>query len=450
MSILSIGTEFQSRKVDAVHFRSAQSVLDYEVVIWEPESALYGYNRDGYSRTYRGLPSLDEHDSVRFVNDVRRRRGEFVEMLGAGRALVIFTAPPTSCYVFTGKVETSGTGRNARRTRMVDDVDVMSALPFPMVTVEGQGGKVDVRGPSALKEFWKINQELMYYRAFIQSEIDEPTFFVAGTKRVVGGLQRVGRGIVLTLPALLRRDDFSRQKQGALERRFIDSLLDLLPELTRGPEKLTLPGWTERFQLPGESAKIAKMNKLRNRAERITADIAKNRAELEELQQYKALLTTSGTKLEALVRSALEEMGLEVEPGEPGRGDLLVRRGEVMAVVEVKGVGKSAAEKHAAQLEKWVSEYYADHGVKPKGILIVNAYRDLPVDQRTDPSFPDQMLAYATNREHCLVTTLQLLGLLFAIQAEPDRKEGLVEALFTTTGVYSAHQDWAETLTLRE
>jgi len=53
-----------------------------------------------------------------------------------------------------------------------------------------------------------------------------------------------------------------------------------------------------------------------------------------------------------------------------------------IAVVEVKGLGKSAAENNAAQLEKWVSEYYLTKGIKPKGILIVNAYKDVPFKEQ--------------------------------------------------------------------
>ena len=54
----------------------------------------------------------------------------------------------------------------------------------------------------------------------------------------------------------------------------------------------------------------------------------------------------------------------------PDRDDLILQYNDRIAVVEIKGVlRKSAAERHAAQLEKWVSSYFSDKGIRPKGIL---------------------------------------------------------------------------------
>jgi len=50
---------------------------------------------------------------------------------------------------------------------------------------------------------------------------------------------------------------------------------------------------------------------------------------------------------------------------------------EQIVIVEVKGQNKSAAEKNAAQLEKWLSTYFAENGVAPKGMLLVNTFRSI-------------------------------------------------------------------------
>ena len=57
-----------------------------------------------------------------------------------------------------------------------------------------------------------------------------------------------------------------------------------------------------------------------------------------------------------------------------GRSDIIAKYGEVAIVAEIKGVTKSAAEKHAAQLEKWVAQYIEENEVSPKGMLIVNGF----------------------------------------------------------------------------
>ena len=79
---------------------------------------------------------------------------------------------------------------------------------------------------------------------------------------------------------------------------------------------------------------------------------------------------------------------------EKGRSDKIAKYGEVAIVAEIKGVTKSAAEKHAAQLEKWVAQYFEENEVSPKGMLIVNGFCDMPLNERLEDVFPQQMLKY--------------------------------------------------------
>ncbi len=52
----------------------------------------------------------------------------------------------------------------------------------------------------------------------------------------------------------------------------------------------------------------------------------------------------------------------------------------------------------------------------PKGVLIVNAYREISPSERTEAPFPHQMLSYSHVRKHCLITTTQLLSIFLEIQ----------------------------------
>jgi hypothetical protein len=111
-------------------------------------------------------------------------------------------------------------------------------------------------------------------------------------------------------------------------------------------------------------------------------------------------------------------------------GDLRGFRGDTSVVVETKGVTKSAAESHCAQLKKWVAEDL-EAGRKSKGILIINAFLNDPPLARTQPTFPDQMRRYAEMRNHCLASGLQLLNLARTTLAEPKRADELANLLLT-------------------
>jgi len=88
-------------------------------------------------------------------------------------------------------------------------------------------------------------------------------------------------------------------------------------------------------------------------------------------------------------------------------------------------------------LEKWVSGHFEQTGIEPKGLLIVNAFCDMPLDDRAEEAFPDQMRAYAARKSLCLLTSSQLLAILLACRAEPNCKERLVEEILDTVGVYA-------------
>ncbi len=116
----------------------------------------------------------------------------------------------------------------------------------------------------------------------------------------------------------------------------------------------------------------------------------------------------------------------------------------------MKGVAKSAAEKHGAQLEKWVSEYYSEHGTNPKGILVVNAFNETPLNARTKKAFPDQMLSYFQNRGHCLISGIQLLGVYLDFRDDTGKRTERIDRLFGTEGVFDGYHDWSNFLVSRE
>lgn len=154
------------------------------------------------------------------------------------------------------------------------------------------------------------------------------------------------------------------------------------------------------------------------------------------------MFTGKGDILVDTVITVLTELGLKAFLGETGRDDIVVEFNGQSAVVEVKGKKGSAAEADAAQLEKWVAGFKQEKNSDPKGILMVNAFCETPLLERKEQAFPHQMLKYSTQREHCLMTTLQLLGLLLEARAYPEKKSELVDSLFSTVGIYTGFSDW--------
>ena len=439
MRILTIGIPHNKNLADTTYFASATSFLDYDLVICNLSNALGHYRMQWGSETYMGYPCLDDDSSVKLRQDVSRRKAEMVELLKLGRMLVIFTPAPILCYVATGQKQTSGTGRNARVTRMVDQFDVLSCLPIKILTTEASGESVEFRGNQLFKSFWEANSNNLAYDAYFSKPIGNSMFYIANTDRAIGSYQVVDNGHLFFIPTLTATSE-SAYKTAA--NKLIESIIALYKELKKQAGDYELPVWTSEYVLPREKDEREKLRLLENDLSQILATITKQKENIAKIEQDKIALCGSGKALEVTIKRILETIGFEVHESAPNRDDLILIYKNRVAVAEIKGVGKSSAESHAAQLEKWVSEYYSMHEVQPKGILIVNAFKDLPLSKRTEAPFPDQMLGYSQRREHCLITTLQLLGMYFDVLQDPTKKDGVIVTLFETRGVYTDYQDW--------
>jgi hypothetical protein len=251
---------------------------------------------------------------------------------------------------------------------------------------------------------------------------------IRGTSTIVGSINRIERGLVIALPdALLYPveevedtegsetdvEDVGEVEENGEPHPWDVELLDALFELVRGLRSKTgefhQPEWTRDYLVPGEDEAVAGVRRASEQlaTAQMSLDEAQRRLALRE--QRKILVTGTGAALETLVEEAFLALGFDVEEGRPGRSDRIVRLGQQPAVVEIKGLTKSAGEKDAAQLEKWVNEYYLEHSEMPKGILVVNAWRTTPLEKRK-PTFPKQMLKYSESRNHSLISSVQLLG----------------------------------------
>jgi hypothetical protein len=232
-----------------------------------------------------------------------------------------------------------------------------------------------------------------------------------------------------------------------IEKEFFDDLKDTLIALRSSSEPFALPEWTNTFHLLNETQIKREILQYQSQIDQLAVLLKGKENDFGDVVKYKYLFTSSGNELESAVKNVFIKLGFEILQGEENREDLIIKYGNNVAVVEIKGVNGSAAEKHAAQLEKWAATYFEKTGVAPKPILIVNAFKDLPLDQRTDKPFPHQMLSYSRSRNHCLLTTVQLFGILNDIVKDFEKKDALIASIFSTSGLYEGFNEWSNFIT---
>ena len=209
--------------------------------------------------------------------------------------------------------------------------------------------------------------------------------------------------------------------------------------------------------------------------ERLAGEIAAGEAEIEGARQLKQLLVGTGADFEDAVAKALRELGLEVVPGPHPRADLLVTDGTRIAAVEAKGIEGAAKEDYVRQVRMWMPEVDAalapssdetedpllnkyteqlqklnlealDRNADCKGILVLGTFRLLPLDQRTQADFVENVIQVITRQDICALTGLQLFGLIIMTRSEPSLKESIRTALFATRGILNLAKDWRQFL----
>ncbi|MEO9330376.1 hypothetical protein [Gordonia aurantiaca] len=457
-------------EIDAARarFDSTHSLYDYDMVIWDPHSSMQAFRTSG---SYGGLPRISDHDSPSLRQAIARRRNDFEEFLKLGRTLVVFLPGDARVYVDSGERQYSGTGRNRHTTTIVTRCDILDSLPKRPKRWAALGDEMEP-ADSSIGPLYRQTSEWWCYACIIECPEDfRPLLRIKGTPKVTAACTAYLQGDIVFLPVLVTGavedddddvDDISGSRVASAGYDSVDEVdsleedaggdeiesdssavdrmvLDWLLSFCRSDE-IVWPDWVGHYLFRSEVQRSRKLDELRLEMARIQAEMDGLEVALESDQQWKLLVAGSGTLLEEAVARALTAIGFKLQPTIPGRTDVRGEYGEIAIVVETKGVTKSAAESHCAQLEKWVAEEL-ELGRTAKGILVINSYRDQPPLARTKPTFPDQMRRYAEMREHCLVSGLQLLIMARTALAEPERCGEIADVLLTTVGVIDGWDD---------
>jgi len=415
-----------------VAFDAEETLLDFDVINWNPNTLIEDYfsSTKAKPRRKNNLIILDQEHLETIISDIRRRDEELRHMLILGRVIYINLPVPQICFYNGGTL-----------------LNMLEYFTFvKMSTSSGSGDNIDFKGGDPFTSLWEKNKESFTYQAYFNEVIGQPLFFIHGSPLVIGSYLKVENGHIVFLPVFNTHSD--RFKAMPIENTYIESLLSLAAELKKTPDDFELPKWSASYVLPQELEQRKQLRHLEEELNALQLRINQKQRLIAELERNKILFTSKGRVLELQVKKVFEDLGVDVMEGEYGRDDLILRYGEKVAVVEIKGVDrKSAAESHARQLEQWVSAYDAAHeDVKAKGILIVNTFKDTPLRDRTEVSFPTQMRPYSEAREHCLMTGLQLLGIYLDYKDNEVKKQEMIERIFATKGIFSEYQNWTDFL----
>lgn len=427
MKIVEIGSVFDPDYVSQVSYLSDYYLLDADVIFVSIRALILEIEKLMTTDTLGGEMYIPTNEYGRFNEKIGQRNEQLRQYLNKGGNLFVSTDADPLVNFF---VE----GDNGDKTEMRFDFYSLVLLDkndFPTIVMEGNSIIYPDTDFEEYFRYWDCSYNFSYakYTGFAVGK-------VKNTHQVISVAVPRGKGLIVLLPKLaLYADDYNDfQNRVSKTKNATIALIENLNGKVRLTKELDLPDWCNSILIGNEKDELDNLDKLLDRKSKIEESISLQQDKLKQYKQLKQLLTESGKPLEAIVEFVFSAFGFTILPAAHNRDDLIIQCEEQIAVLEVKGVKGSAGENHAAQLMKWVTTYHSENGVEPKGILIINGFREKSLRERNEKVFPVQMLGYSQRMQLCLLTTAQLLTLyLDFINGEIDFAT-IKEKLFNTTG----------------
>ena len=263
---------------------------------------------------------------------------------------------------------------------------------------------------------------------------------IPGTDDVVACAARLGEGLVLFLPnaRLDQRPGFNAFRDATWQ--LAQDLRDSWPK-----EDVTepMPDWADDYPLPGENGFVAELKSTDDEFASLKDRFKTLSGQLADRRKDKRLFTAMGHDLEDAVDAAMTSLGFRVEkPDKTNRTDRIAWDGERAVVLEIKGREKGALARHLGQVMNWKGEFYSRRErAADAAILIVNGWRKLPLDKRSDKAVFEPNIVSDAEREGIgLMTGVQVLGLKIAVESGDLGKEEARNRIFDCRGLFDGFE----------
>jgi len=447
--VFTIGFELPGEEFEFVPFDSDQSLLDADIVLFEPS-----FGERFPTEDYEGTPLFSKYDSPRIAQSLSHWRSELASAVHAGKLVIVYLAKPQRYYRYTGDKTFSGTGRSRVTTITVTEVGSYLSVPNVSSAEAKSGTEVKLTKDGIyLAPYWKEFAPYSPYEVFIEGKFAHALLTTKHGEKIVAAAVR-GRGSLLFLPPL-RYDDEKFTKHDAKSKqtvwtpdavkfgkRLLGTILALADALAAGRATTPRPEWAQ-----ASAYETAEEADLQSALDRVSKDIARLHQERTDLEQkylaagtLRYLLYEQGKPLEHAVREALTLFGFETKPFQQADSefDIVFECAEGRFLGEVEGKDNRAINiEKLSQLERNIQEDFAREEVTAyaKGVLFGNAERLIDPGKRRH-AFTEKCITGAQRAGVALIRTADLFepARYLRTHADPDFGRACREAIFAASG----------------
>ena len=435
MRILALGNPLPDSQIDNFDWGSAPSFFDYDAIIVDPALAvselIEGILRKGNNNlTYSDEPIEDgptTATSIGLADLLRRRQDEVTRLLARGGLVVVFAFPNVNHPRVTGF---PGTNR-------------LYFLPAPDGKDYGTSFLRPAHGTSltvtdyehTFADFLEVQRNNVLYRAIFAEGVDGGGSQATVIARSPGGAPvalnlMAGGGRIVFLPALPPR--LSTGERSDVASRLVRAIRNtLLLTVEESP-----PGWMFEYELPGLADARTKVEETESRLEALEIELDDLRNDYRGIDRYRRILWQEGKYgFELPVRDCLGLLGFTSIAGIDDPATFLFD-GETVLVETASGPNAIGMEPHY-RLRQRIEQRIATTGIRPRGVIVINGYRDRGPRSR-DQQYEESLKVASESMRYCVV---QADVLFEAVQAHYEDTSGdaaFGKALIDTEGIFVA------------
>jgi hypothetical protein len=433
--ILSVGFQIPGGYGEYLSYKSDRSLLDADLIVFRPDVSHFFS-----TESYQGLRCFSEDTSFQMRRSSEHWRAELLAALKEGKTIVVFLIQYEKFFLDSGRKQYSGTGRNQKVTRMVDESHNYTFLPISMGAIVAARGDVikKVQDIGFLAPYWNEFGSDSHYELYFNGEVSKPLLTAGGNDRIVGALIRIKDcpGNLVLLPSLKRTDEEfttydEKRKESVWSRegrtfgkRLAAALLDLDSQLRKEAGATPEPKWAQGtdYRLSTEETELQQIAVYDVEIQALQEKRAEAESHLRRETSFRALLYENGPRLECAIRDALSFIGFHAEnyKDDTSEFDVVFSSDEGRLLGEAEGRDNKAINiDKFSQLERNLHEDFARESISEmaKGVLFGNAFRLLPIAERQE-FFTDKCLSAAKRVGAALVRTPDLFTV---VQTLKDR-----------------------------
>lgn len=454
--ILTIGFSLADELTEYCEFDSDVSLLDWDIILFKPEINEYILKKES---DFQGKPCLSDNQSFKLKAQSEHWRREIKAAVDHGKLVIVYLSEFTQVSIATGEKNYSGSGRNQRVTRLVDNFDNYFSIPLALKPVNSRGKEIKIaeKNSELISSYWNEFSGISSYKVIIEGECT-PCLLTKHGDIPVGVITRAKNttGALLCLPDIdfypesffVGEEDEENEgnwndeaKQFAS--RFISCVVAIEKSLKSQGEHTPEPDWAKdtSYKLKQEKIATQKLLKIEKRLEAVQAEKEVALDQIRDLERFRYLLFEKGKPLEFAILDALRVLGFKVSQFDDGESefDAVFESKEGRLIGEAEGKDNKAINidklrQLALNIHEDLDREEISEPAKP--VLFGNAYRLQPISERPEP-FTSKCISSAITSSTALVHTPDLFDVIKYLKDSKDSRFATLcrKVIFNTVGV---------------